>query len=718
MLTAPNASRVTRFKNAIRDYSLACLNALRNYVKSITRTKAYAYLLSALFTLGIISTYPINGIAIFMISITAPLAVELVFRLAHWSFTSALTAYRNRMIGSNNATVTPEPRSTVDVIVEALRLDDSSRALELLTNENISAMSSTNLRLICEETIMQNLPVVFERLLEHVKVQSHLHDNQNALLLLAVQERRLSMVVAILRNAQVKENAHCQNNAALREACSNGSLTIVEALLSCQGVVNNITFNNNEAARLAQNNGHIAILTRLLQVNAVANFVAQPNAIFTFTPRVHRLRAEDFLAALLHHLLFPGLTPNDHFAAWLPPRANASLRQMAQSRESAMASLTAAEVRELGDIQRRYQQTFDSKGIDTIMAEMRIFLEENYNNNPVVYQNQPLPLQYNPTLPTANADVIQMYRHNKAHTAYRYLFMHPNPWVDKTALHLALHTDGERSADIRPEHKIKIAYLWLAACDQTRCPDGYTSLQLKSFFAETILAGMGRCHNYDNAALNTIAGKEVDDGGADKPTCGLGVNKWIAQFLTIISTDPNTRPLTPGILVNRFKTLLLAEGGLCGSVFNKLNALDKETLEKTQKALSFLIVENINNREALENEQIKLIDYLIPSQDAIDNMIAECKTFFSAKRITATQRVEYQGQQFNTYEELLRHLSNNILQDFYKEIDAKINSLRNPKKENLVGKVLQFTAPPKGSPHNESKLIERPNKSETRAPKL
>ena len=704
----------TGFKNAIRAYSLAWLNILHNYVQSFTRGKAYAYMLGTLFTLGMISPYLISGFAMLVISITMPLVTELALHLTALVATKAFTAFRNRRAINNNAVVPAETRSTVDRIVEVLRLDDSPRALELLTHENMGAMSNTDLRLLCEEAIIQNLPLVFDRLLECAQVQSHLSDNQNALLLLTVQERRQVMVLALLRNQQVKDNAHIQNNSALREACSNGSLAIVEALLGCQRVVDNITFNNNEAARLAQNNGHIEIVTRLLQVNAVINFEAPPNAVLTFTPRVHRLRAEDFLAALFRHILLSGLPTNEHFATWMPPRADAPLSEFTQSRETAMARLTANEMRELVDIQRRYQQIFDSKGIDAIMAEIRAFLEENYNNNPVVYQDQKFPLQYDPTLPTSNAEVIKLYRKNKAHTAYRYLFLHPNPWIDKKALNVALHAGGGRSADIRPEHKIKIAYLWLAASDHTKCPEGYTSSQLKGFFAETILAGMGRGHNYDNAALNTEARKEVDDGQADNPTCGLGVDKWIAQFLTIICTDPATRPLTTGIVVNRFKTLLLAEGSR-ESIFNKLNALDKEALDKTQEALTCLIVVNINNREALEPEQKKLIDHLLPSQDAIEDMVVECKTFFTEKRITATQRVDYQGERFETYEELLRHLADNILQDFYKEIDDKIISLLKPKK--AVGKVLRFTAP-KGSPDKGNDLNEKANKPTKKANKF
>ncbi|HRE31901.1 MAG TPA: hypothetical protein PLD88_08010, partial [Candidatus Berkiella sp.] len=79
--------------------------------------------------------------------------------------------------------------------------------------------------------------------------------------------------------------------------------------------------------------------------------------------------------------------------------------------------------------------------------------------------------------------------------------------------------------------KIRMAYLWLAACNaQTAAavaadanpsrvvPEAEAVDNLKTVFAELILAGAGRGHNYDNMFTNARAGQEVDDGEGDKPT--------------------------------------------------------------------------------------------------------------------------------------------------------------------------------------------------------
>ncbi len=703
MLAAPAPSRWTRFKNTMRAYSLAWINILRHFVQSFTRRKLFAYLLGALFTLGIVSTYPISAMTMFTLSITMPLNIEILIRstvfLVKTAFTGFLNRFRNRSSHAADVTSRSRPRSNVNMITDALRLNDSPRAIALLTNDNVALMSTADLTLLCEEAIFRNRPAVFERLLEHATVQAHLSDNHNALLTLAIQERRQNMVTALLRNNQVKDNAHCQNNVALRTACNIGSLAIVEALIACPNVLQNITFNNNEAVRIAQENGHFDIITRLLQIEAVATF--QSSGPITFTPRpIRRIREFDALTEILSILLTGG--PGGHHFDWIPPRADATPGELARHREGAMGALSQKEIRELGQIQQRHQRTFNNKGIDAIFGEIRTFLEKNYEQNPVIHAGKKLPLNYDPSL---SAHVQSLYRTNSAHTAYRYLFLHPNPWIDPNAPHTNHHPGGGRSAAIPNEQKIIIAYLWLDASDLTKAaPNGYTHDQLKMSFANIILAGMGRGHNYDDAELNRQAGKEIDDGKGDKPTCLMGVRKWIAQFLTILCDSPSTRPLTKDTFVNRFKSLYLAEDGHKEAIFSKLKTLNKETLIATQAALTNLIAVHLNDKDELGPKECQLVEHLEFSKPVRDAMIDDFKSFFDEKRITAKQRVDYQGNRFNSYEELLQHLSKNVLQDFYAEINTKITSLLKPSAEvESVGKVLTFSKPVEDSAIKETK---------------
>jgi len=266
--------------------------------------------------------------------------------------------------------------------------------------------------------------------------------------------------------------------------------------------------------------------------------------------------------------------------------------------------------------------------------------------------------------------------------------LRPNPWIAANALHTD-HLANGRASSITHEQKIKIAYLWLAADDETRpAPQGFSHSQLKELFAESILAGAGRCHNYDNNLLNQRAGKEVDDEEGDKPTCSMGTAKWVTQLLTILC---DSAPLTSSTLINKFKAILLAEGGHKEAIFNKLNALNHERLSETQEALKNLIVVNLNDKDELEPKEKKLVEHLKFSKSAVDALVTECKTYFGKERIVAKENISYQGKKFESYEALLRHLSKNALQDFYNEIDAKMTSILKSPAAKSAGKVLSFS---------------------------
>ncbi len=689
---AQQPSRWGRFKSGTAGAITGISQSTADWFRSFTRRKVIAYVLVQLFTLGILSAYPLSALVLLSASAAMPLGLEIMFRLTGFILHQIGAAFSNRVIrpaiqrvtNRSNAplgigadtdnSLTNDPNSVSPTqILNALVMGDHARALRLVDNVNVNR--THDLMTLCGEAIRRNASTVFTRLLTLPEVQQHLADNNNRLLIIAARERRANMVTALLANQRVKDNAAASNNEALREACSMGSLEIVEALLACPPVVTNATFNHNEASRLAETNGHFDIVARLLTLPAVANYQVPRDTRLSFTPR-----ASDRLHMPMNNYGFNPYAPENlgfadlwHGSVNRPQR---ELRNIANNRESAMDGLDANIVRELGSIQQRYQSTFQERGIDAILAEIRGFLIENYAQNPVRHNGRNLPLEFDRNLPN---DVQALYYANKAHAAYRYLFLHPNPWISPNAAHTNHHANGGRSASISNDNKARIAYLWLAASDEnTPLPSGSTRAEVKRLFAELILAGAGRGHNYDNEALNTANGAEVevDDGEGDKPTCGAGTARWITQFVALINDDPESRPLSVSIIKNKFKAILVAEGGHAEAVFTKLAALNKVNLEKTKDALRNLVAVCMGDKADLEEDERALVEHLEPSEAAITAMVNECKTFFGEARITnRTERHSYQGKHYQSYEDLLRHLASRVLQDFYNEINAKMISL-------------------------------------------
>lgn len=721
-------SRWGNFKNGTSNAIRRISQSTGDWFRSFTRRKMLTYVLIQLFTLGILSAYPLSALVLLSVSAAMPLGIEIMFRLTGFVISQIASAISNRIIrpavrratGRDNAplgiggddmdnSLNNDNRTNPSQIINALAMGDHARALRLV--ETVNVRRTHDLMTLCAEAIRRNAGDVFTRLLALPEVQQHVADNNNRLLIIAARERRANMVTALLANQQVRNNAAASNNEALREACSMGSLEIVEALLACPTVVTNINFNHREAVRVAENAGHFDIVARLLAIPAVANYQVPPNTRMTFTPRT-----SDRLHMPMNNYAFNPFAPDnlgfaDLFDFRQPAnRAPQELRNIANNRESAMDGLDANVVRELGSIQQRYQSTFQERGIDAILAEIRGFLIENYEQNPVRHNGRNLPLAFNRNLP---ANVQALYYTNKAHTAYRYLFLHPNPWISPNAAHTTYHANGGRSASISNDNKARIAYLWLAASDErTPLPQGSTRADVKRLFAELILSGAGRGHNYDNFALNAASGEEVDDGEGDKPTCGMGVSRWITQFVTLINDDPLSRPLSATIIKDKFKAILIAEGGHAEAVFTKLAALSKANLAKTKEALENLVVVNMGDKNELDDAERALLAHLEPSRAAIDAMVNECKTFFGEARITGrTERITYQTKTFQSYEECLRHMAANVLGDFYNELNAKIISLEKGTPKKGVGdKLVRFT--PKKASARASDSSDKENSSD------
>lgn len=637
------------------------------WLQSFTGRKVLAYFLIQLFTLSILSAYPLNMLALFSISIAMPLVLEMSVRFTGFILGGIASLFARRTRPVTPPTEGPEPEekpepesrprpwtsTRIDRYAHYLQINQAiiagNRDLAIQLFNQMPISDPYQLRSLCNNAIRCNASAIFERMIALPEFQTHLADSNNQLLGEATFHQRITMVNALLRNSRVRDLAHVDSNRALRLACTNGSLAIVEALLRLPNVVRQLQGDSDHIIWLAR---------RLPQRDIEQRLLALP------VLREHHRRDFNVRPFPFDNLRVPDTTPN--------------LRDLANNRESAMASLNPQHQQQIGAIQIRYAQAFAARGVEGIINDLRAFLVQNYQQNPVMHNGRALPLEYNAAL---SPDVQALYYANKAHTAYRYLCI-PNPWISPAASYSERLPSGGASARIYPDDKIVLAYLWLAACDTSvPAPDGMTHADLKKLFAETILAGAGRGHNYDNAQLNERAGREIDDGLGDNPTCGTGASRWISQFLTLLVTDPSSRALNSNILLAKCRDILIAEGTNEHTVFSKLRRFDKATLTATKTALENLISEHEGNITALNESERNLIGTLKPSQTAITAMLQECKDYFGEARITARgarERISFQGTRYQSYEDVLQFIGDNLIQTFGNEIRTKIIELETP----------------------------------------
>lgn len=640
----------------------------RSWLQSFTRRKVLAYFLIQLLTLGILSTYPLSTLALFSLSIAMPFALEMSIKFTGFILNGIASLFTRRAQVAPPADrpepekepeqpepESPEPNvsptrhfattSEINAINYALIVRNEREASRLFNQVNVH---NKDLHSLCLTAIRYNASALFNQIMAQLFTGPYYFDTR--LLQTAITYERTPMILALLRRPAICREAHRTN--VLRYACNNASLELVQALLRLPNIVRQLA-NESDAAP------YLLLARRHPQGREIEQ------CLLTL-PALARYRNPSRLGNLLSQI------------DSRPQSAAPTLRSLALNRESAMASLNPQHQQQITAIRTRYARAFNERGgVEAILNDIRAFLVENYRQNPIMHNGNPLPLEYNAALPQA---VQALYYANKAHTAYRYLCS-PNPWIYAGAPYVERHLNGGASARIYPDDQTTLAYLWLAASDtNVPAPDGMTHAELKKLFAETILAGAGRGHNYDNEELNARAGQEVDDGQGDNPTCGSGASRWIRQFLTLLVTDPSSRALDCNILRSKCRDILIAEGTNGHTVFAKLNRLDKATLTATKTALENLIGEHAGDITGLNDAERNLIRALEPSQTAITAMVQECKDYFSAGRMTARngERIDFGGTRYQSYEEVLQYMGTHLIQTFGDEIRTKMIELEGP----------------------------------------
>lgn len=465
-------------------------------------------------------------------------------------------------------------------------------------------------------------------LLSVPSVMNTISQNNNMILLKAIKRGHFNAVQKLLSLDKVIENITALENYGLKLAAKHNHLPILNLLLTFPQVVDHITDHNNAAYRAAANYGNFTIIDRLNEFDAVRNYSST-------------------LAYIAH---FP---------------------------ENAMRALTTHQLNAISVLKTFLADAFAKYGKEKILQDFKTFLIAAYDKNPIFDEERSLPLEFTPAL---SYELKVKYYQHICHTAYRYVFLNPNPWISMQA-NLALENQqGEPiAADIPEAQRELIAYIWLALTEKTfPLPTDQSREDLQERFI-TDLSLMARQHNWDKTReTSTGTEEEYDDLEGDKPTCPTGVPQGIAQILEVllVNLGADFKPLSPGIMKRDFKSALISHNNGKG-LFDHLSSFSIDELSEIKNSLTSLVIDNFGKMETLEACERAVLGRLEISHQNVEEFIQTCETHFGAQRITeaCSHPITWVNESFTTYAEFIRYLAKTALSLFYTEINNKIDKL-------------------------------------------
>ncbi len=458
-------------------------------------------------------------------------------------------------------------------------------------------------------------------------------------------------IEAVRNHPSVGASLAYSQNAALLRAAEYGDLLTINRLLAYPEVMEQVTANDNAALRAAQTFSRLAVIERLMQIPAVRNFRG----------------------------------------AEAP-----ELRHIANNRESAMRALDADQLGMLATVKKHYQNKFlEMNGTDAILENYRQYLRAQYLAHPALDANgNSLPIEFDPKV-----DPRPLYG-NIYHCALRFLSS-PNPWISDSAEWVEVLENGF-AAKISPEAKINLAYMWLAASDESFTPVGNfpTHESIKKHFTEEVGFHIGRAHNWDKTRLNEKTQKEEEFHNleeADKPSCALGMDQRTAQSVpgNPITQMPHARDFNAIIFANRFAEQLIASSEKnTENLSVKLNNLDLGTLSQLKLTLE-KYVWHAGNIEELSPDEKHLMQHLTVNGNLVNLFIQEASSWFGADRIeNPKKKINWQGKEYPSYEAFAQALALNAGFCFYDKIRFIIDGLikeKTPKVQAVIP-VLPSTA--------------------------
>lgn len=421
----------------------------------------------------------------------------------------------------------------------------------------------------------------------------------------------------------VVRKVSAMNNRAFRYAAERGSLAIVERLLAKNpdgsyefpSVVRNIAADRNHALRYAARRDHLEVVERLLAKNTdgsyefpdvVENITAVDNEAICMANRNRNSeicmillefpQVRDY--AIAHYRIFRAYLPAnlnpdfiDDFDE-LPARVGPDLTAMAANNESSMVGLTEAELEHYEFIQDLYQAEVDLKGVDNLIAEIKLYNLKRFHATRPTFQigsqSVILPMTWDrlerlkhegnwdgSTIHT----VLRAYYENRYHCAYRFLSI-PNRWISPAAEYVIVDENNThlRHANFE-QYKNMLALFWTAVKDEEEAlKAGCTVEQRKEFFCDQ-LARMGRQHNWDKYRINlqTQRREQYDDLEGDKPSCDIGLKRGIFESLLFSSIEEN-QTIIPDSVLNEILREKVYE--FYGDYFNGLDSEKKSEIRQ------------------------------------------------------------------------------------------------------------------------------------------
>ena len=530
----------------------------------------------------------------------------------------ALPASRARVAGGQNLALMRAAQNGHLAVLDALlaepRVSDS-----LLANNNHAILA------MIEAVRHGHFPIV-QRLAVHFQVATHINALNNEVLRSCAEVGNVEIFRFLLNTfPALQRTAGDYDNAALCVAAANGHAAIVRELLMLDSVVRQITAQENFAYRIAQIHQHDEVLAVLMQFPEV----------------------EDYR--------IPAQQNQRNNAVYTP----SELRGLAARVEGSMDPLNAHENVIFEGLKSQYRATVQTRGgAATVLNEFRLYLETQYPLDPAIHNGRPLPLDCRAARAPAQREA---YYNNVFHTAYRYLFLRPNP----------LNHPG-RTLSMTPESHEVLACFWLAIHDNTRFPSDSSLAERKEMFAG-LVRNMARGHNYDRHIPHPVTGimGYHDDLEGDKPTCAGGVNKRMMLDACLILALKS--PPTPDNVKRK------AQEELVEILTRKIALLTTEQRIALRDALTDLAV-NAMDRSELTPEQRTTLDRLSITPGELSGFTYQCREYFGATAYSGLPRapikLEGEKQNFATYEALGNYFAKNIVAAFYVPLSTAVaNSL-------------------------------------------
>ena len=495
-------------------------------------------------------------------------------------------------------------------------------------------------------------------------VSAHVAANNNQAIIEAVRHNHFQIVQTLANQPLVATHITALNSEVLRSCAEVGNAEMLRFLLNTFPALQRTAADNENAALcIAAANGHADIVRELLTLECV---VEQINAQENFAYRIAQINRHDEVLSVL--MQFPEAedyealpeAPQQNNAAYTPEE----LLRVAGREEGSMDDLNAHENAIFEGLKLQYRNTVQERGgadadinagADAVLHELRIYLRMQYQDEPAVLNNIPLPFDCN----GADREARKAYYKNIYHTAYRYLFLYDNPLESE---------EGEFS--MTNDSWLVLACLWLAIHDNTRFSTDSSFAQRREMFTNMVCQ-MARGHNHDRVIPHPVTGTMGyhDDMKRDKPTCARGVNKRMGMDACVILALKS--PLTPENIKRK------AQQEFFTILSRKIALLTTEQRIALRDALADLAL-NSMDRSELTSEQRTTLDRLKITAGELCGFTYACRESFGAKAYSGLQRapinlkLEGEKQSFATYEALGNYYAEDIVAKFYVPLSTAV----------------------------------------------